>query len=89
VIIGLFDAFQGISERKATGFGAITGSLAEAYAAFGLIMAFVLPIAAITLLGKSFSRRDWMRSVLSLLSICGGALTLGLAGLFLRLSFRT
>ena len=43
LIIGIFHAFRGISEQKATGLGAVAGGLAEAYAIFGLFLAFVLP----------------------------------------------
>ena len=50
LIIGVSNGFKGISEQKATGLGAVLGALAEAYATFGLILAFVLPVVAIVLL---------------------------------------
>ena len=87
LIIGIFHAFRGISEQKATGLGAVAGGLAEAYVIFGLILAFVLPAGAIVLLVRSFSAGHWARTLLSLLYICGSALTLAFAGLFVWLSF--
>ena len=81
LIIGIFsNAFKGISEEKATGLGAIAGGLAEAYVTLGLLLSLVLPVGAIVLLVRSFSG-------FSLLYICGCALTLALAGLFVWLSF--
>lgn len=74
VIIGMFHSFRGISETKATGLGAIAGGLAEGYATFGLILAFVLPVGAIVLLVRSFSGGHRMRALFSLLYICWSAL---------------
>ena len=68
-IFGLFNSFRGISEQKATGLGAVAGSLAEAYATFGFILAFALPLAAIVLLVRSFSVACGIRALLSVLSI--------------------
>ena len=75
------------SEQKATGLGAVAGGIAEAYVTFALILAFVLPIAAIVLLVKSFSGGHRMRALFSLLCILWNALMLALAGLFVWLSF--
>jgi hypothetical protein len=75
----IFHAFQGISEQKATGLGAIAGGVAEAYAIFGLFLAFVLPVAAIVLLVKSFSAGHSARALFSLLYICWSVLTLAFA----------
>ena len=86
-LIGIFHAFQGISEQKATGVGAVAGGLAEAYAIFGLFLAFILPVAAIVLLVKSFSGRHSARALVSLLYICWSVLTLAFAGLFVWFSF--
>jgi uncharacterized membrane protein len=86
LIIGIFHAFRGISEQKATGLGAVAGGVAEAYAMFGLILAFVLPVWAIVLLVKSFSGGHSARAVFSLLYICWSALTLAFAGLFVWFS---
>jgi hypothetical protein len=60
-IIMSFYAFHGMSQDKATGLGAVAGGLIEGNATFGFILSFVLPVAAIVLLGRSFSRGDRMR----------------------------
>src|SRR5215469_5964608 len=52
-IIGIFNAFRGISEQKATGLGAVAGGVAEVYATLGMILVLILPVVAIVLLGKS------------------------------------
>jgi hypothetical protein len=86
LIIGVANGFKGISEQKATGLGAVAGGLAEAYGTLGLILAFVMPIAAIVLLVKSFSGGHRTRAIFSLLYICWSALTLAFAGLFVWVS---
>ena len=88
LIVGISNAFKGVSEQKATGLGAVAGSLAEAYVMLGLILAFVLPVGAIVFLVKSFSKGHPMRAVFSVLYISWSAFTFGLAGLFVWLSFR-
>jgi hypothetical protein len=87
LLVFVFNSFRGISEQKATGLAAAAGGLAEGYATFGLILAFVLPVGAIVLLARSFSRGHPMRTLFSLLYICWSALTLALASLFVWLSF--
>lgn len=79
-IIGIFHSFQGISEQKATGIGALAGGLAEGFITFGLILAFLVPVVAIVLLIRSFSSGHRMRTLFSLLSIGWNVLML-LAGL--------
>lgn len=81
VIVGALNAFRGITEQKATGLGAVAGALAEAYATLGLLLALVLPVGAIVLLAKSISRGHRIRTVISLLHICGSAVTFIFAGL--------
>ena len=68
-VIMFFNALHGMSQDKATGLSAVAGSLTEAYATFGFILTFALPIAAIVLLGRSFSRGDRMRRLSSFLLI--------------------
>jgi hypothetical protein len=87
LILGTFHSFRGISEEKAIGLGAVAGGIAETYVTFALILAFVLPIAAIVLLVKSFSGGHRTRALFSLLCILWNALMLALAGLFVWLSF--
>ncbi len=86
LIIGVVNAFKGISEQKATGLGAAAGGLAEVFVALGIISGFVLPVGAIVLLVKSFDGGHRMRAVFSLLYIGWSLLTLVLAGLFVWLS---
>jgi hypothetical protein len=71
---------QGISEPKATGLGAVAGGIAEAYVTAGLILMLIVPVAAIVLLGRSFSRGHGMRTLFSVLAICWSGLLLSLYG---------
>lgn len=87
-LVGMFYAFRGISEQKATGLGAVAGGLAEWYITLGLILGFALPVAGIVLLIKSFSWEHWLRNFFSLLCIAWNTLMLTLAGLFVWLSFK-
>ena len=68
---------QGISEPNATGLGGIAG----AYVTAGLILMLVLPVAAIVLLGRSFSRGHGIRALFAALAICWSGLLLSLYGL--------
>ena len=79
-MIGMLNAFKGISEQKATGVGAAAGGIAGGYAALGVICSFVLPVAAIVLLVKSFDAGHRMRTVFSLLFIGWSLLALVLVG---------
>jgi hypothetical protein len=87
VMIGIFNAFRGISEQKATGLGAVAGGLAEGYAMLGMIVTLLLPVAAIALLGKSLSGVHPMRTLVSWLSICWSVLVLALSGLSVWMLF--
>jgi len=64
-----FTAFKGISQEKATGLAAVAGGLTEGYVMFGLLLSFLLPVAAIVLLGKSFSGSNRTRRLFSVLFI--------------------
>ena len=72
----VLNAFHGISSEKATGLGAVAGGVAELYMTSGLIVTFILPIAAIIFLCRSFSGGDQTRKLFSLLSIGWSALVL-------------
>jgi hypothetical protein len=85
LIIGMSNAFRGISTEKQTGLTAVAGGLAEGYVIYGVILAFAMPITAIFLLSRSFARGHGVRSLFSLVCICWNALMLALAGLFLWL----
>jgi|SRR5215831_16380288 len=80
-ITGILNAFKGISEQKATGLGAVAGGVAEVYATLGMMLALIVPVAAIVLLGKSLSSLHPMRTLVSWLSICWSVLLLVLSGL--------
>jgi hypothetical protein len=85
LIIGMSNAFRGISTEKQTSLTAVAGGLAEGYVIYGVILAFAMPITAIFLLSRSFARGHGVRSLFSLVCICWNALMLALAGLFLWL----
>ena len=68
-IILFFDARREMSQKKATALGAVAGGLTEAYATFGLILTFVLPVAAIVLLSRSFTGGNLTHKLFSLLCI--------------------
>jgi hypothetical protein len=75
-----FNFLRALSPAKATGLAAVAGGLAEAYATFGLILTLVLPVAAIVLLSRSFSRGNPTHKALSLLFILWSAFILLLYG---------
>jgi hypothetical protein len=80
-LVPILTVFRGISPGKATGLAAVAGGLTELYVTSGLILTFILPIAAIVLLGKSFSAGNQSRKLLSLLFICSSVFMLALYGL--------
>ncbi len=55
LFFNFFNAFRAISQEKATGLAAVAGGPTEAYVTFGLILSFMLPVAAIVMLFRSFS----------------------------------
>ncbi len=89
-IIVFFNALRGMSPEKATGLGAVAGGLTEAYVTFGFILTFVLPVAAIVLLSRSFSGENLTHKVFSLLFIVwSGCMLLiyGVGGWFVFVEF--
>lgn len=89
-IIVFFNVVRSMSQDKATGLGAVAGGLTEAYATFGFILTFVLPIAAIVVLGRSFSKADQTRRLFSLFFIIWSwfiLLVYGLGGWFVFFQF--
>jgi len=85
LIIGMSNAFRGLSTEKGTSLTAVAGGLAEGYVIYGVILAFAMPVTAIFLLSRSFARGHGVRSLFSLVCICWNALMLALTGLFLWL----
>ena len=86
ILIAMFNSFRGISAEKATGLAAVAGGFLEGYATFGILLAFVLPVAAIVLMVRSFSGGHRMRVLFSVLCIGWSALTLALASGFAWMS---
>ncbi|MBI1740904.1 MAG: hypothetical protein HYR57_08505 [Candidatus Koribacter versatilis] len=85
--IGIFHAFQGISQEKATGLGAVAGGLAEFFATFGFAATIMFEIVAITMLLRSFSGERPMRSTISAISICCSGFMLAIVGVFVWLTY--
>ncbi len=86
-MIGLGYAFRGISSEKATGLAAVAGGLTETFLLVGLVATVVFEVGAIILLVRAFERGHWLRSLLSVFSICLSGLMLLLFGLFLWLNW--
>lgn len=84
--IGLFHAFQGIAQEKATGLSAVAGGFVEFFATFGLAATLGFEVAAIILLLRSFSGERPTRAMVSALSICCSGFMLAVVGLFLWLN---
>lgn len=76
--IAIVYSFRGVSGSTAVGLGAVAGGFAEVYSIFGLILAFLLPFAAIVLLAKSFAEEKRTRAVLSIACICWSAIMLAI-----------
>jgi len=85
--IGVFRAFRGISQEKATGLGAVAGGMGEIFSTFGLAAMVVSEVTAIILLLRSFSGDRPQRAIVSALSICCSGFMLAIVGLFLWLVF--
>jgi hypothetical protein len=88
--IVFFNFLRTLSLDKATGLAAVAGGLTEVYVTFGLIMTFVLPLAAIVLLSRSFSKGNLTHKVLSLLFILWSGFILllyGVGGWFFFVEF--
>jgi hypothetical protein len=66
---GLFSAFRGVSQEKATGLAAVAGGFAEALMTFGLVAFVVCQVAAIVLLARGVRRDQWGQSMAAVVSI--------------------
>jgi hypothetical protein len=86
-IVAMVSAFSRISGANATGLTAIAGGFAELLSTFGLAAAFVVEIAAVVLLLRTFSKEHPMRSLVSVLSICCSGLMITVLALFSWLFF--
>jgi len=78
-LIGLVIVFN---NQKATGIAAVAGGVGELLVVWGLITMVVSQGVAIVWLFRSFSRDDWTRNVLSVISICMSGLMLLIVGFF-------
>ena len=86
-VLGVINAFRGISEQKATGIVALAGGLAEFFTIFGILVTLTFQVAAIVLLLRGFSGRHGYRSLLSAVSICLSTLMIFLLGVFVWVFF--
>ena len=77
-MLGVLHALREVSETKATGLGAVAGGFAEIYSVFGLVLALLIPFAAIVLLAKSLADGRRTRSFLAVSSICWCALMIAI-----------
>jgi len=84
IVIGLG---RTLSRQKATGIGAVAGGVTELFVVWGIAAMLIGQVAAIVMLFRTFSPGHWMRSLLSVVSICLSGVMLILLGLFLWLSW--
>lgn len=80
---GLRYLLIGINNSKATGLAAVAASIAEGLVLWGVVAMFISQLAAIIWLSRTFSRDQWIRGVLTLISIGMSTLMLTIMGLFL------
>lgn len=81
VAIGIIEAIRSVrqvTEQQATGLGVVLGGVAETYSVFGLTLTFLLPLAAVIFLAKSFAEEKRARAALSIICICWGALMMAI-----------
>ena len=62
-LIGVGNAFRGISAEKATGLAAVAGGLTETFLSFGLLATVVFEVGAIILLVRAFERGHSLRNL--------------------------
>ena len=86
-LLGIMNSFRGISAQKATGLGAVAGGLAETFVTIGMLTAILLPIVAIVMLSRSFSKVSGLRKFLSIMAIGWCSLLLVLFGVNIWMFF--
>jgi len=86
-LIGLANAFRGISTEKATGLGAVAGGFTELFVTVGLISTVVYQVVAIVFFVRTFEKGHWFRNLFSAVSIFFSVLLLLLTCGFVWLSW--
>jgi hypothetical protein len=86
-LVGLANAFRGISGQKATGLGAVAGAIAEMGALSVMTLAPILTILAMVLLLRSLSKAHPLRNIFAVISVCWGGLMISLLALFFWLVY--
>jgi uncharacterized membrane protein YhaH (DUF805 family) len=87
VLVGLANAFRGISADKATGLGAVAGGIAEMGVLYVLTLAPILAISAMVLLLRSLSKAHPLRNIFAVISVCWSALMISVLALFFWLVY--
>jgi hypothetical protein len=87
VLVGLVNAFRGISQQKATGIGAVAGGIAEMGVLYVLTLAPILAISAMVLLLRSLSKAHPLRNIWAAISLCWSALMIAVLALFFWLVY--
>jgi hypothetical protein len=86
-LVGIGYVLRSISREHATGIGFVAGGLSEMFVLWGIVATLVGQAAAIILLFRAFSSGHWVRSLVSVLSICLSGLTLFLVFFFVWLTW--
>lgn len=86
-LLGLANAFRGISTEKATGLAAVAGGLTETFVLVGLVTTLVFQVVAIVLFVRTFETGHRFRNFFSAVSIFFSVLLLLLVALFVWMSW--
>jgi hypothetical protein len=84
-LFGLFLAFAGIGNSKATGLAAVAGGVAEMLVYWGVAALIIAQEVAIAWLIRSLSKNNMLRNLFSLISTCASVLMLLMVAGFLWL----
>lgn len=87
-VVGLANAFRGISESKATGLGAVAGGFTAYFFLFGFVTAVTFMVLAVVLLAQGVTRQAPARSLISVVTIFFCAIWLFGVGIAVYLRFR-
>lgn len=81
-LIGLANAFRGISTEKATGVAVVAGGLSEMFILVGLVTTTVFQVVALVFFVRTFETGHRFRNLFSAISMLFGMIMLLLVGLF-------